>query len=86
LSKEYSLYLREADEQQRKLDRLIAEHAEDWDIKNAVSRGSLIVLAWAQVVTKTKMMEESNKMIVDSEIRLANAIGELRDLVVRRSL
>ena len=31
-------------------------------------------------------MEESNKMIVDSEIRLANAIGELRDLVVRRSL
>jgi hypothetical protein len=32
------------------------------------------------------MMEESNKMIVDSDIRLANAIGELRDLVVRRSL
>ncbi|KAG6879452.1 hypothetical protein C0992_002583 [Termitomyces sp. T32_za158] len=64
LFKEHALYTKEAEEQQKKLDKFVAEGAEDWDIKNG-----------------TRMMEEANKMIVDSANRLGKAAGELRDLI-----
>ncbi|GLB35740.1 putative tubulin binding cofactor A [Lyophyllum shimeji] len=64
LAKEHALYKKEAEEQQRKLDKFIADGAEAWDIKNA-----------------TRMMEEANKMIVDSANRLGKAAGELKDLI-----
>ncbi|KAG5340748.1 hypothetical protein E4T56_gene16648 [Termitomyces sp. T112] len=64
LVKEQALYRKEAEEQQKKLDKFIAEGAESWDIKNG-----------------TRMMEEANKMIVDSANRLGKAAGELRDLI-----
>jgi len=65
LTKEHTLYRKEAEDQQRKLDKFIADGAEDWDIKNG-----------------KRMMEESNKMIQDSNTRLGKAVGDLRDLVV----
>lgn len=36
LHKEHILYKKEAEEQQRKLDKFIANSAEDWDINNGV--------------------------------------------------
>ncbi|KAG6846070.1 hypothetical protein H0H87_006434 [Tephrocybe sp. NHM501043] len=65
LSKEQTLYRKEAEQQQRKLDQFIAAGAEGWDINNG-----------------TRMMEEANKMIVDSANRLGKAAGELRDLII----
>ncbi|KAF8899171.1 tubulin binding cofactor A-domain-containing protein [Infundibulicybe gibba] len=62
--KEHKTYLKEAEDQQRKLDKFIADGAEEWDIKNA-----------------TRMMEESNKMIVDSTSRMAKALDDLQQLV-----
>jgi len=64
LSKEHGLYKKEVEEQKKKLDRLKAEKAEEWDIKNA-----------------GKMLEESSKMVTDSETRRDKAAGELRDVV-----
>jgi hypothetical protein len=34
--KEHILYAKEAEEQQRKVDKLIANNAEEWDVKSAV--------------------------------------------------
>jgi len=65
LLKEHNLYQKEAEDQKIKLDKFVAEGAEDWDIKNA-----------------TKMMDESNKMIVDSATRLGKAVEDLRDLIL----
>ncbi|KAF8624221.1 hypothetical protein AX15_005987 [Amanita polypyramis BW_CC] len=65
LSKDHALYKNEVGEQERKLDKLTAGGAEEWDVKNA-----------------TKMLEESTKMVKDSEVRLRKAVGELRDLVI----
>ena len=36
LDKEHTLYKREAEDQQKKLDKFIAAGAEDWDVGNAV--------------------------------------------------
>lgn len=36
LFKEHNTYRKEAEDQQRKLDKFVADKAEDWDIKNAV--------------------------------------------------
>ena len=36
LDKEHTLYKREAEDQQKKLDKFLAEGAEDWDVGNAV--------------------------------------------------
>jgi len=65
LTKEHKLYRKETEVQQRKRDKLIADGAEDWDIKNA-----------------GKMLDESNKMILDSADRLEKAVADLRDLIV----
>jgi len=65
LLKENGLYRKEIEDNKRKLDKLRADGAESWDIKNA-----------------TRLIEESEKMVVDTSTRLGRAVGELRDLVV----
>ncbi|KAF9451382.1 tubulin binding cofactor A [Macrolepiota fuliginosa MF-IS2] len=62
--KETLLYRNEVEALGKKLDKFIAEKAEDWDIKN----------------TK-RMIEESEKMIIDTKNRMDKATGELKDLV-----
>lgn len=37
LAKEHDYYKKEEEEQKKKLEKFIADNAEDWDIKNAVS-------------------------------------------------
>jgi tubulin-specific chaperone A len=65
LIKENKLYVKEAEDQKRKLDGLVAAGSEGWDINNG-----------------TRMMEEANKMITDSQTRLGKAVGDLKDLIV----
>ncbi|CAE6457257.1 unnamed protein product [Rhizoctonia solani] len=65
LWKEHNLYRQEALQLQVKHDKLVAEGADQYDIKNA-----------------KKIQDEGEKMITDSESRLAKAIIELRELVV----
>ncbi|KAG2155667.1 tubulin binding cofactor A-domain-containing protein [Suillus clintonianus] len=66
LLKEHILYAKEAEEQQRKLDKLIAKNAEEWDVKSA-----------------RRILEESHRMIKDSDNRLGKAVQDLRELVLR---
>lgn len=66
LLKEHILYAKEAEEQQRKLDKLIADNAEQWDVNSA-----------------RRILEESHRMIKDSDNRLGKAVRELRELVLR---
>jgi len=66
LTKEYLLYIKEAEQQHAKLDKFVAAGAESWDINNA-----------------TRMLEESNKMIKDTENRRDKAVEDLQDLVIR---
>jgi len=66
LLKEHVLYAKEAEEQQRKVDKLIADNAEGWDIRSA-----------------KKILEESHRMIKDSDNRLGKAVQDLRELVIR---
>lgn len=66
LLKEHILYAKEAEEQQRKLDKLIANNAEEWDVKSA-----------------RRILEESHRMIKDSDNRLGKAVQDLRELVLR---
>ncbi|KAG6842391.1 hypothetical protein C0991_007521 [Blastosporella zonata] len=77
LTKEQTLYRKEAEQQQRKLDKFIMDGAEGWDINNGVPNAQP-----AHRITQTRMMEEANKMIVDSANRLGKAAGELRDLII----
>ncbi|QRV88101.1 tubulin-specific chaperone A [Ceratobasidium sp. AG-Ba] len=65
LWKEHNLYRQEALQFKVKYDKLVAEGADEWDIKNA-----------------KKVLEEGERMIPDSENRLAKAVIELRELVV----
>jgi tubulin-specific chaperone A len=79
------MYTQEAEDQKRKLDKFIANNAEDWDIKNAVRILVRYVSLSAYVRCQhlqRKMLEESHKMIKDSSDRLGNAVGDLRDIVV----
>jgi tubulin-specific chaperone A len=84
--KEQISYRKEAEDQQRKLDKFIADKAEDWDIKNAVCTLLNVLVQSEYLLTycgpQTRMMEESNKMIKDSNERLGKAVADLRDLVV----
>ncbi|OJA15959.1 putative protein 42 [Rhizopogon vesiculosus] len=66
LLKEHVLYAKEAEEQQRKVDKLIADNAEEWDTKSA-----------------RRILEESHRMIKDSDNRLGKAVQDLRELVLR---
>ncbi|KAG2076799.1 tubulin binding cofactor A [Suillus decipiens] len=65
LLKEHILYAKEAEEQQRTLDKLIANNTEEWDVKNA-----------------RRVLEESHRMIKDSDNRLGKAVQDLRELVL----
>ncbi|KAF9029982.1 hypothetical protein BDZ89DRAFT_1064951 [Hymenopellis radicata] len=67
LSKEHNLYRKEAEDQKRKLDKLIADGVapDEWDVKNA-----------------TRMLAEGERMIEDSATRAGKAAGDLRDLIV----
>ncbi|KZT51121.1 tubulin binding cofactor A [Calocera cornea HHB12733] len=66
LAKENDLYIKEAQENQRKLDHLLGEGSpeDEWDVKNA-----------------KRLVEESNRMITDVRTRLEKAADDLRDLV-----
>lgn len=78
------MYQKEEEDLQRKLDKHIAENAEDWDIKNTV-RGCSDVpqLPALTFVKQRRMLEESGKMITDSAERLGAVVQDLRDLLVR---
>ncbi|KAG9083027.1 hypothetical protein FS749_006354 [Ceratobasidium sp. UAMH 11750] len=65
LWKEHNMYREEAQQLKIKYDKLVADDADEWDIKNA-----------------KKVLEEGEKMIPDSETRLAKSVIELRELVV----
>ncbi|KZO94829.1 tubulin binding cofactor A [Calocera viscosa TUFC12733] len=65
LSKENGLYVQEAEQNQRKLDKLLADGPEEeWDVKNA-----------------RRLVEESNRMIANTRAHLEKAADDLRDLV-----
>ncbi|KAF7302598.1 BHLH domain-containing protein [Mycena chlorophos] len=70
LKKEHDMYLKEADDLKIKKDKLVADGADEWDVKNA------------SFLQQTRMLEESQKMITDTEGRLAKAYDDLRDAVV----
>jgi len=65
LAKEQRLYAQENQDQKLKLDKFIADNAEEWDIKNG-----------------KRMLEESERMIKDTDKRLDAAVRELRDLII----
>ncbi|EJD52208.1 tubulin binding cofactor A [Auricularia subglabra TFB-10046 SS5] len=69
LLKELTVYKKELEDQQRKVDQLIADGAEDWDIKNG-----------------RNMLEESKKMVPDTQARLQKAVTDLRELYVQARL
>jgi len=66
LAKENGLYVKEAEDNQRKLDLILERgpEAEDYEIKNA-----------------KRLVDESNRMIIDVRTRLEKAADDLRDLV-----
>ncbi|KAJ4002171.1 hypothetical protein F5050DRAFT_1707610 [Lentinula boryana] len=66
LLKENGLYRKETEDLQRKHDKMIADGAEEWDLKNA-----------------KRLVEESNKMVTDTNVRMGRAVGELRDVVIK---
>ncbi|KAG8688234.1 hypothetical protein FRC11_005816 [Ceratobasidium sp. 423] len=73
LWKEHNMYRQEALQLKVKHDKLVADGADEYDIKNAASSLALLF---------KKIWDEGEKMIPDSENRLAKAIIELRELVV----
>jgi len=66
LAKEKTLYAQENQDQKLKLDKFVADSADDWDIKNG-----------------KRLLEESERMITDTNKRLGAAVRELRDLVIQ---
>jgi Tubulin binding cofactor A len=78
------MYQEEAEVQKRKLEKLTAEMAEEWDVKNAVCASVLIFynLEYWRLDLQTRMMEEADKMIKDSSQRLRNAVEDLKAIVV----
>lgn len=66
LLKEHTLYGKEAEEQKRKVDKLVADNADEFEIKNA-----------------RRILDESQRMIKDTNERLGKAVQDLRDLIVQ---
>jgi tubulin-specific chaperone A len=86
LKKEHQTYITEAEAQKRKLDKLVADGVEGWDIRNNVRRfhSYISILSHSSLYEiKTRIMEESDKMVIDSSSRLEKAVEELSDLIVR---
>ncbi|KAH7107116.1 tubulin binding cofactor A [Auriculariales sp. MPI-PUGE-AT-0066] len=67
--KELALYKNETEDMQRKVDKLLADGVEGWDLKNA-----------------RNMLEESKKMVPDTQGRLEKAVAELRDVTIQAKL
>ncbi|KJA28463.1 hypothetical protein HYPSUDRAFT_705142 [Hypholoma sublateritium FD-334 SS-4] len=65
LAKEAKLYIKETGQLTTRKAKLVADGAEEWDIKNA-----------------TKMVDESEKMEIDTKTRLDKAIADLKQLIV----
>ena len=93
LYKEHKLYQKEEEDLKRKLDKYIADNAEEWDIKNTVRMSMRIIRMLSQTGVgntlipreQRRMLEDSGKMIADSASRLGAAVQELRDLLVSPS-
>jgi len=66
LWKELSMYNQEQEDGKVKVDKMLAEG---------------VVEEW-HIKNGRKMIEESGKMVVDTQTRLTTAVAELRDLVV----
>ncbi|KAG8831681.1 hypothetical protein FRC17_002771 [Serendipita sp. 399] len=65
LWKEHTLYKKEEQDNQVKLDQMKADgEADEWKIKN-----------------QTNLIKESGKMVLVTQDKLAAAVGELRELV-----
>jgi len=64
LAKETKLYAKETAQIVTKKVKLVADGADEWDIKNA-----------------TKMVEESEKMVIDTKTRLDKAVLDLKDFI-----
>lgn len=83
LNKEKTLYRKENEAQQIKLDKFIAAKAEDWDINNGVRVSSdCMRIEKANTFNQRRMLEESERMIKDSTTRLGQAVLDLRALIV----
>ncbi|KAI0046689.1 tubulin binding cofactor A, partial [Auriscalpium vulgare] len=82
LSKEIGLYTKEVEQNRIKVEKFKADGAEDWDIKNGVrtyqSVSSCPLTLWQR---KTRLIDESQRMVRDSQDRLGKATEELRVLV-----
>jgi tubulin-specific chaperone A len=101
LAKEQKLYAQENQDQKLKLDKFIANNADEWDIKNGVRHSfpsssltgpsrphapalrtcapSILMLISSK---QKRMLEESERMIEDTDKRLGAAVQVLRDLIV----
>lgn len=66
LAKEQKLYAQENQDQKLKLDKLVANKADDWEINSG-----------------KRLLEESERMIADTDNRLGTAVHELRDIVIQ---
>ncbi|THH19677.1 hypothetical protein EW146_g1534 [Bondarzewia mesenterica] len=66
LLKEHGMYREQVEDNKRKLDKLVADGAEGWDVRSA-----------------TRLWEESQRMVVDTDNRLGKVVGELREVVVQ---
>ncbi|KAG8761516.1 hypothetical protein FRC14_002703 [Serendipita sp. 396] len=65
LWKEHTLYKKETEDNQVKLDQMKADpEADEWKIGN-----------------QGKLIQESEKMVLDTQKRLTSAVAELRELV-----
>jgi len=66
LSKEHGLYMKEEEDNRRRLNKFIADGSpeDEWDVKNA-----------------KRILDESGRVILDQQKRLERATEDLRDLV-----
>jgi hypothetical protein len=77
-NKEVNIYKQEAEEQKKTLEKLKADGADEWTLKNGVSN----LRGMEKADGKVKVIEESEKMVPRTEANLAKAVEELEDLVV----
>ena len=77
------MYMKEQEDQRIKVEKFIADNAEEWDIKNGASHDQHYSDIQPRMHLLHKAMyEESKKMVKDASDRLGKAVIELRDLVV----
>jgi len=85
--KELTLYKKEVEDYQRKLDKLHADGVEGWDLKNGVRSSSSVygrLFGGSQAFSfaQRNLLAESQKMIPDTEGKLQKAVQDLREVVV----